>query len=94
MPPRHVIAPEEAAPVPRLAYRPAEAAAALGISLRRLRQIKHEIPHVRRGDTLLFPVAELQRWLERNATTSEAQPQIPEQADPDAFAREILEALK
>jgi hypothetical protein len=84
--------------VDRLALRPAEAAAALGISVRRLRQIKHEIPHVRRGDTLLFPVPELRAWLSENARTAVetagTAPVVPEEADSDAVVREILERLK
>jgi len=77
----------------RLALRPAEAAKALGVSVRRLRQIAHEIPHVRRGDTILFPLPELRAWLSRNARTTSA-PVMPQEADPDAIACEILEALK
>ncbi len=40
----------------RLALRPAEAAQALGIGERTLRQILPELPHVRVGGVVLLPV--------------------------------------
>ena len=58
----------------RLALRPVEAAKALGISPRLLWQLTHDgmIPCVRVGTgkrrCLLYPVAELQAWLRREAT--------------------------
>jgi len=51
----------------RIALRPKEAAAALGISVRTLRQLLPELPHVRRRGVLLFPVRAMERWLEDEA---------------------------
>jgi excisionase family DNA binding protein len=52
----------------RLALRPVEAAEALGICERKLWEITADrtsgIPHVRFGRAVLYPVAELERWLE------------------------------
>jgi len=56
------------APVPRLALNQADAAKALGISEEAF--VEHVRPHVKRvdmGRRMLFPVTELQRWLEKNA---------------------------
>lgn len=56
-----------------LAYRPREAAKVLGISERTLWQLTHDgkIPCVRLGTgkrrAVLYPVAELQAWLTREA---------------------------
>ena len=51
-----------------LAYRPSEAAEALGISKRLLSQLVADrdsgIPHCRIGRCLLFPREALNRWLE------------------------------
>ncbi|MFG0318140.1 MAG: helix-turn-helix domain-containing protein, partial [Planctomycetota bacterium JB042] len=49
----------------RLAYRPAEAAAALGISERLLwtRTANGEIPCVKLGTTTLYPVKAIEDWL-------------------------------
>lgn len=63
----------------RLSLRPVEAAKALGISPRLLWQLTHDgvIPCVRVGNgrrqTVLYPVADLQAWLSRQAGT-DAQP--------------------
>ncbi len=57
----------------RLSLRPAEAAKALGISPRLLWQLTHDghVPCVRVGSgkrrTVLYPVADLQAWLTRQA---------------------------
>jgi len=51
----------------RLALRPAEAARALGIGERTLRQLLPTLPHVRAGGTVLLPVEGLRRWLEEQA---------------------------
>lgn len=57
-----------------MALRPREAANSLGISPRLLWQLTHDghIPCVRVGQgkrkTILYPVADLQAWLSRQAT--------------------------
>jgi hypothetical protein len=53
--------------IPRLGLRPREAAEALGISPRMLSMHQHEIPHLRLGNAVIFPVAELTRWLSERA---------------------------
>jgi len=56
------------APVPRLALRREEAAAALGISDDHFdARVRPELSCVRRGRVVLYAVAELERWLEKNA---------------------------
>ena len=69
----------------RLALRTKEAAAALGVSERTLRQLRPELPTVQRGNIVLFPVAGLQQWLrdESRADGSRA----------DAVVEEILESV-
>jgi excisionase family DNA binding protein len=49
-----------------LAMRPREAAKAIGISERTLWSWTHnnEIPHIRMGKAILYPVDALRRWLE------------------------------
>jgi len=47
----------------RLALRPKEAAEALGLSERKLRQLLPELPTVRRGNIVLIPVEPLRKWL-------------------------------
>lgn len=49
----------------RLALRPKEAAAALGISERMLWTMTkaNEVPHVRFGRAVVYPVAKLETWL-------------------------------
>lgn len=48
-----------------ISLRPKEAAMALGISERLLREWtqKEDIPHVKVGNVLLYPVAEIRTWL-------------------------------
>ena len=59
------------ATVPRLSLRREEAAAALGVSGDHFdRHVRHELRAVRSGRVALYPVAELERWLEKNAATS------------------------
>ncbi len=55
---------------PRLALRPREAAKALGIGQRLLwsKTNAGEIPSVRIGRTVLYPIRELERWLTEQAT--------------------------
>ncbi len=69
----------------RLALRPKEAAEALGISERTLRQLLPELPTVRRGGVVLVPVAGLREWLRDE---SEADKGCVEKA-----VTEILEAV-
>ena len=58
----------ELSPVPRLSLRREEAAAALGVSEDDFdARIKSELRCVRSGRLKLYPVAELQRWLEKSA---------------------------
>ena len=56
---------------PCLAMRSREAAKALGISERLLWEwtSRGEVPHVRKGKAILYPVDSLRRWLEDQATT-------------------------
>ena len=51
--------------------RPREAAKALGISERLLWEWTNrgEVPHVRKGKAILYPVDSLRRWLEDQAAT-------------------------
>ena len=58
-----------ASPTPCLALRPKEAARALGIGERLLWSLTHEgvIPHLRLGQAIVYPVAELERWLAERA---------------------------
>ncbi len=58
----------KATPPIRLALRPEEAAEALGVSMDYFREhIAHELRTVRRGRIKLYPVTEIQRWLEHEA---------------------------
>lgn len=52
-----------------LALRPREAAAALGVSERTLWTWTHrgDVPHIRRGRTILYPMDSLRRWLDEQA---------------------------
>ena len=47
----------------RLALRPTEAAKALGVSERTLRQMLPDLPHLRIGGSVLIPVDALRDWL-------------------------------
>jgi excisionase family DNA binding protein len=53
----------------RLAYRPKEAAAALGISPRKLWELTNigAVPHVRLGRAIVYPVSLLEKWLAEQA---------------------------
>jgi excisionase family DNA binding protein len=59
-----------------LSVRPREAARALGISERLLWSWTqhHQIPHVRVGGVVLYPVEELQRWLRGQTTRGADEP--------------------
>lgn len=53
---------------PRFALTKVEAAASLGVSVDSFeRHVQAELRLVRRGKLVLVPVAELERWLDRNA---------------------------
>jgi hypothetical protein len=51
----------------RLALRPREAAAALGLSERALRSLLPRLPHFREGSAVLIPVDALRLWLAERA---------------------------
>lgn len=51
----------------RMALRPKEAAHALGICERKLREILPELPHVRLGGAVIIPVKPLEEWLAAHA---------------------------
>lgn len=57
------------ASAPRLALRPKDAAKALGVGERLLWSMTNrgEIPHIKLGKCVLYPVAELERWLSERA---------------------------
>lgn len=54
---------------PRLALRPREAARALGIGERLLWSMTNrgDVPHVRIGRTILYPIKQLEEWLAEQA---------------------------
>lgn len=70
----------------RLALGVADAARALGISERHLRAHLSEIPHVRIGGRVVFPVEVLKSWLNKQAHQ--------EQARADRVVNEILESFR
>jgi hypothetical protein len=70
----------------RLALRPKEAAAALGLSERAFRTLLPTVPHLRAGSAVLIPVEALRRWLEDQAHA--------EKARTDRVAEEILRSFK
>ena len=51
----------------RLALRPREAAAVLGLSERAFRTLLPSMPHIRAGGAVLIPVEALRRWLDEQA---------------------------
>jgi len=55
----------------RLALSIKEAAAAIGVSERSVRQMLPELPHVRLGSRVVIPVALLEEWLRTQAETEE-----------------------
>lgn len=67
------LTPLPVSPIPRLALRRAEAAAALSISDRTLDLWTRagDVPHIRRGGVLLYPIAELSAWLAEQAGRAE-----------------------
>jgi hypothetical protein len=78
----------------RLALRPREAAAALGISERVLRQLAPELPRIVRRGVVLYPVGALQSWLAAQAKGEAQTKPAQEQSEADRRAREILEDLE
>ena len=70
----------------RIALRPKEAAHALGVSERTLRQMLPELPIVRHGGVVLLPVGSLRAWLEKRARIATAQS--------DAMAEELIRSLE
>ena len=70
----------------RLALGIADAARALGISERHLRAHLSEIPHVRIGGRLVFPVEVLKSWLSALAHQ--------EQGRVDRMVNEMLESIR
>jgi excisionase family DNA binding protein len=64
---------ESAVVIPALALRPKQAAASLGVSERTLWAwtAAGEVPHVRKGKAVLYPVELLQKWLAKKATGGE-----------------------
>ena len=69
----------------RLALSPIEAAAALGISERKLREMLPELPHLRLGSRVMIPVKPLENWLAERAKA--------EAGRTDKVVREILDGL-
>ena len=69
----------------RLALRPKEAAQALGIGERTLRQLLPELPHVRVGGVVLLPVDQLREHLREMVRT--------EKHRGDAVVEEILRTI-
>lgn len=57
----------------RLALRPKEAAEALGLSERKIRELIPELPHVRVGGAVLLPVEGLRAWLREQTAVEQAQ---------------------
>jgi hypothetical protein len=56
-------------PLPRISFRAGEAAKALGVSDDFFSEhIAHELRCVRRGRLKLYPLRELERWLDENAS--------------------------
>jgi hypothetical protein len=56
------------APVPRYTLTRREAAASLGISINHFeRRVQPELKVVISGQLILIPIAELERWVQRNA---------------------------
>jgi len=58
--------------VPALALKPAQAAAAIGVSPRKLWSLTAggEVPHVRLGKSVVYPVDQLRAWLADQAEGS------------------------
>ena len=62
-----------AADPPRLMLTRAEAAGALGVSLRHFqRHVQPHLPCIYSGQLRLYPVTELQRWIDQQASPKDA----------------------
>ena len=72
--------------VDRLALRPREAAAALGVSERTFRSMLPRIPHYRECGAVLIPVDVLREWLRERATTRQSQLEALEREFSDRIA--------
>ena len=70
----------------RLALRPKEAAEALGISERTLREMLPELPVIRRGGVVLLPVEPLRGWLREQVEA--------EGRRVEAIASEVVAAIR
>jgi len=70
-------------PMPRLALRARDAAKALGVCERTLYTWtgRYEIPHVRIGTVVLYPVDSLRDWLKRQAERTAANEVADEQPE-------------
>lgn len=68
-------------PIKCLLYRPAEAAAAIGVSRSRMYELiaSGEIPSVRIGGTLRVPVDGLRRWVARKLAEWKRRRQRPDE---------------
>ena len=69
--------------IEKLSLRSREAAQALGISERTLWSLcqRNEIPHVKTGRVVLFPIASLKQWLEEKTKRP-----LPQSSDVDGGA--------
>ena len=69
--------------VRRLAYRPAEAAQALGVGETKLAELLRKgLPHVRTGGIILIPVGAVEDWLAEQAEAQQAKrAQVPPPGD-------------
>jgi excisionase family DNA binding protein len=77
------VSPKGEPPMPRLALRVRDAAKALGISERTLYTWTglHDIPHVRVGTVVLYPVDSLRDWLKQQAERTTANEVAGEQPE-------------
>ncbi|MHC5109686.1 MAG: helix-turn-helix domain-containing protein [Planctomycetota bacterium] len=80
-------------PVQHLALRPKDAACALGIGERLLWQKANrgEIPHVRIGRAVLYPVHLLEDWLATQAKMEKSQKTLPAPAATGRAEREKID---
>lgn len=70
----------------RLALRPREAAAVLGLSERAFRALLPSMPHIRAGGAVLIPVEALRRWLDEQTRREPGQL--------DAIVEETLRSIR